>query len=215
MVNKLVLLVCIIMVLATILLVFNTITAPSYQTIDNATIDISKDPIQSERTEDIVPPITLGGYKHTFVPLAEYTISAMVVSTRRYRKGFMSKLSPYDYALIWGRVPDYLPYIEFDQIVRFCLFRAKKPEMVDLPYIATHMSNNHLIPSNDKVRKALAIARKDDLVIIDGYLVNVMSQDKNNNFGYWNSSISRKDTGNGACEIIYVKSLRINDRLYE
>jgi hypothetical protein len=203
------------MVFATILLVFNTVTAPSFQTIDNATIDISKDPIQSERTEDIVPPITLGGYKHTIVPLAEYTISAMVVSTRRYRRGYMSKLSPFDYALIWGRVPEYLPYIEFDQIVRFCLFRAKNPELVDLPYISTHMSNNHLIPASDNIRKALSKAREHDLVKLEGYLVNVMSQDKNNNFGYWNSSMSRKDHGNGACEIIYVKSLRINGRLYE
>lgn len=214
-VNKIVLIVCFILVCGTVILVFNTITAPSYQTIDNAKIDISSDPIQLDPTEDIVPPIVSGSYKHTIIPKASYTISAMVVSTRRYRRGYMSKLSPFDYALIWGRVPEYLPYIEFDQIVRFCLFRAKNPELVDLAYISTHMSNNHLIPASDNIGKALSKAREHDLVRLEGYLVNVISQDKNNNFGYWNSSMSRKDYGNGACEIIYVKSLRINDRLYE
>jgi hypothetical protein len=196
-------------------LVYQSFHQPVYTTEALPEIDISPDPVQIANPDTLIPPIYLAGYKYTILPQAGYNMSAMVVSTRRYRRGYMSKLSPYDYATIWGKMPEYLPYIKFDQIVRFCLFNTKHAELVDIPYVLTHMTNNHLIPATPNLRSALSKARKKDLVIIDGYLVNVVALDKKNNISNWNSSLSRQDTGNGACEIIYVTRLRLNDRVYE
>lgn len=127
----------------------------------------------------------------------------------------MSWLSPYDYAIIWGKAPEYLPYLKFDQIVRFCLFEYKNGAPIDIEYLSAHMSNNHLIPSTLNLRRAFSTAKKKDLVSIDGFLVYVSSTDKQNRSSTWNSSLSRDDKGNGACEIIYVTRLRINDKVYE
>ena len=126
----------------------------------------------------------------------------------------MSWLSPYDYAIIWGNAPSYLPYLKFDQIVRFCLFKLKSDSPVDATYLNSHMGNNHLIPATVNIRKALSKARKKDLVVIEGYLVSVLAKDRKNRIYTWKSSLSRDDKGNGACEIIYVTSLRIDERIY-
>ncbi len=216
MLNRIIVTLAIVMVVATAIYVFRTMNEPYYTIPDGEDkIDISLDPIQIAKPDTLIPILQIAGCRYTIHPEASYSMSAMVVSTRRYRKGFMSKLSPYDYATIWGRAPEYLPYLKFDQIVRFCLFNTKHPELVDIPYLSSHMTNNHLIPATDNIRKALSLADIHDLVKIEGYLVNVTGQDKKNNFSYWNTSLSREDRGNGACEIIYVCKLRINDQIYE
>ncbi|PKN71384.1 MAG: hypothetical protein CVU50_10245 [Candidatus Cloacimonetes bacterium HGW-Cloacimonetes-3] len=216
MLNRIIVTLAIAIVIATAVFVYNTMNEPVYTIPDEEDrIDISLDPIQIAKPDTIIPITNISGSRYTIHPEASYSMSAMIVSTRRYRKGFMSKLSPFDYATIWGRTPDYLPYLKFDQIVRFCLFKTKHPELVDIPYISSHMTNNHLIPATNNIRKALSIADAHDLVKIEGYLVNVIGQDKKNNFSYWNTSLTREDRGNGACEIIYVCKLRINDKIYE
>lgn len=216
MLNRIVVIIALLLVAATVVFVFKTLDEPSYTLAEESdSLDISGDPIQTAAPDTLIPIIKIDKARYTIHPEAAYSMSAQVVSTRRYRKGFMSKLSPYDYATIWGRSPEYLPYLKFDQIVRFCLFNTKHPDKVDVDYISSHMTNNHLIPSTPNIRKALSLAKINDKVRIDGYLVNVIGQDKNNNFSYWNSSLSREDRGNGACEIIYITSLRINERIYQ
>ncbi len=64
----------------------------------------------------------------------------------------------------------------------------------------------HLIPANDSVERIMAKIREGDIVEISGSLVNVKSISDG---WYWNSSQTREDTGSGACELIFVKSLNI------
>ncbi len=52
----------------------------------------------------------------------------------------------------------------------------------------------------------MAKIREGDIVEISGSLVNVKSISDG---WYWNSSQTREDTGSGACELIFVKSLNI------
>jgi hypothetical protein len=59
----------------------------------------------------------------------------------------------------------------------------------------------HLIPASDEVRQALARVKRHELVTISGYLVAVQHPD-----GWrWRSSVSRTDSGGGACELIWVE----------
>jgi hypothetical protein len=44
----------------------------------------------------------------------------------------------------------------------------------------------------------------NDLVELEGYLVYV----KGDNFT-WNSSLTRNDTGDGACEVLYVEKISV------
>jgi len=200
----------------TALLVYRSLNAPIGITVADAeVINISLEPRQTTDIDTLIPNITLSGSRFSITPKARYHISGMVVSTRHYLRGYMCHLSPYDYALIWGDVPNYLSYLKFDQIVRFCLFKYKPGLPISVEYIGDHLSNNHLIPSTGNIRKALGLAKKHDLVTLDGFLVKVFGRDKKGRTTTWNSSMNRTDDGNGACEIIYVTRLRINNVIYE
>ena len=61
----------------------------------------------------------------------------------------------------------------------------------------------HMIPASESVARALAAVRKDDRVRIDGWLVEAKATDG----WHWRSSLSREDTGAGACEVVYVCSI--------
>ncbi|HPF09008.1 MAG TPA: hypothetical protein PL020_04660 [Candidatus Cloacimonadota bacterium] len=193
---------------------YTIISSPQY-TISDKALAYNNDPIQKQISDASLINIELSDQSYSLKPLAEYNITAYLVSKRRYRRGFMSKLSPWDYALAWGEVPNHLEHIKFDQIVRFCLYQYKAGAPIDETYIAQHMANTHLIPATDNIRKALAKANKGDIVNLKGILVNVRASSSKGQSSSWNSSTSRDDLGNGACEILYVQSLQIADRMYK
>lgn len=177
-------------------------------------IQVRNEPIQNE-VKGIYLPVMGFGKKRVFLDAkASYSLSGVLVSKRKYHSGFMSDLSPYDYAVVWGDVPDMLKYLKFDQVVRFCLYEYKEGAPIDPNYVSTHMSNNHMIPSNKNIRRALGKARKGSEVKIDGYLVYVEAASMGGGTSKWLSSLNRFDTGNGACEIIYVTQLQIDNRIY-
>jgi hypothetical protein len=127
----------------------------------------------------------------------------------------MSRISPWDYSLAWGRMHAILPYLKFTNTHRFCFYKYKDSGHVNKEYVDTHMSNNHIIPANINIKRALRTAHKGDLVEMDGFLIDVKQRIQGGSTYFWKTSLSRSDTGNGACEVLYVKRLRINDRLYE
>jgi hypothetical protein len=63
----------------------------------------------------------------------------------------------------------------------------------------------HLIPSTSRVRDRLEDVRPGNVVRLRGYLVSVSGPN-----GYtWRSSLTRTDTGAGACELFYVESVEM------
>lgn len=206
----------ILIVAGTGVMLFRNINAPvGTETDTNQPIDISLEPFQEANPDTLIPKLEIGSSSFFIYPKARYRINGMLVSKKRYLKGFMSRLSPWDYALIWGTAPNYLPYLEFDQMVRYCLFSLKSTSQVDVQTISRQMGNNHLIPATKNLRKALGKAKKRDLICIEGFLVNVRGQDRCKRSSTWNTSLVRTDSGGGACEIIYVTRLRIGNVVYE
>ncbi|HTQ30490.1 MAG TPA: hypothetical protein VMI53_04715, partial [Opitutaceae bacterium] len=66
--------------------------------------------------------------------------------------------------------------------------------------IVRHSANTHCLPADDLVRDQLLAVRYHDLVTLEGYLVEVSRPD-----GYhWRSSLTRDDTGAGACEVMWI-----------
>lgn len=69
--------------------------------------------------------------------------------------------------------------------------------------IETHTANMHMIPANDEIARQLKSIRAGNMVHLKGFLVEVTGKD-----GFrWKSSLTRTDTGGGACELILVESL--------
>ncbi|MES2554473.1 MAG: hypothetical protein V4588_12525 [Pseudomonadota bacterium] len=147
---------------------------------------------------------THNGYQLT--PLADFAIEARVLSVKRYSLGREADLSPVDLALGWGPMSDQavLEKIDISQGNRFYFWHVDE-FFIPREEIETHSANMHMIPADREVEKSLNSIRQGQIVSLRGYLVEARASD-----GWmWRSSLSRTDTGNGACEVVLVKSISV------
>lgn len=146
----------------------------------------------------------------------QYKISAVILSKKRYATEWVSIISPLDLALGWGDVskPDNLEHIKVKQTMRWYRYKFDDECTITQNYISTHSSNHHIIPANDNIRKAILFARKNDKIVLEGYLVNISGKFKESTV-FWKSSLSRTDTGDGSCEIMYVTSVKLDTNIYK
>lgn len=136
--------------------------------------------------------------------LARFEVSARVLGAEHYRFDREAQLAPVDLALGWGRMSDtiVLQRISISQRGRFYYWST-----ADFPIprreIETFSANMHMIPADDRVEAALKSVRPGQIVAVRGYLVEARAPD-----GWrWRSSMTREDTGAGACELIWVESV--------
>ncbi|PAJ72926.1 hypothetical protein CJF42_18725 [Pseudoalteromonas sp. NBT06-2] len=157
--------------------------------------------------ESIDSPVSYSIDDYSITETAKFSIRAKVLSRKNYHIGREADLSPIDLALGWGNMSDevVLEKIKISQSRRFYRWHV---ESFPIPRreIETHSANMHIIPANDKVKSVIDRVRKGDIIEISGSLVNVMS---NTDDWHWSSSLTRNDTGKGACELIWVESLDI------
>ncbi|HEX5959682.1 MAG TPA: hypothetical protein VFY97_00365 [Rhodanobacteraceae bacterium] len=153
------------------------------------------------------PPIAFKGA--TLHPLAKFSLTARVLARDDYHFDAESDLSPTDLALGWGRMSDsaVLRRIDISQGGRYYRWQVR-----DYPIprreIETHSANMHLLPANALAARALQRVRVGDVVTLAGYLVEAGKP----NGWHWRSSMTRDDTGDGACEVVYVQELGIGPR---
>ena len=140
-------------------------------------------------------------------PLASFDITARVVSKERYWLGRESDLSPVDLVLAWGPMSDenVLKHFTFSQGSRSYFWNAKTLP-VPRGIVESHTANMHMIPAGDEIASGLTSLRPGHIVRLKGYLIEVRSPEG----WHWRSSLTRTDTGRGACEIVYVESLEAN-----
>jgi len=147
------------------------------------------------------------GYQMT--ALAEFDVEARVLSARRYRHDASAELSPIDLALGWGPMSDgeVLDEIDISQHGRFYHWSTRNPP-IPITEIGLHSANMHLIPADASVEAALEDVRRGHVVRFRGELVKVNHPD-----GFrWKSSLTRRDAGGGACEVVFVRELEVVDR---
>jgi hypothetical protein len=144
---------------------------------------------------------------HVISQFAEFNFTAKVLAKKNYTFGQEAELSPTDLALGWGQMSDeaILADIDISQSGRFYFWRVKQFP-IPRKTIETHSANMHFIPANDDVADVLKDVNPGDLVKVQGSLVNVSAIGEN---WTWNSSRTRNDTGNGACELILVERMSI------
>jgi hypothetical protein len=136
--------------------------------------------------------------------LERFDIAARVLGVARYRLDREAELSPVDLALGWGPMSDsdVLRHVQITQGNRFYYWRVQHFP-IPRKQIETHSANMHLIPADENVGAALSAVRRGQVVHIEGYLVEVRAAD-----GWrWRSSLTREDTGAGACEVVWVEKL--------
>lgn len=189
---------------------------PQKSSIDLDEINTSKDPVQEAVTSD--EPILIetkeGRYKLT--PKADYQLAGVVVSKETYSYGWEAEIAPVDLAIVWGKLaePEHGKYVSFSQRNRWYFYEYKPESPLDNSYIISHSSNNHIIPATGNIALALKKIGERDKVILEGFLVNVKGTYKGGRV-YWNTSLTRQDTGDGSCELFYVTKAKINTDIFE
>ncbi len=210
-------------------------SSPSVSSYSNTQIETANNPIQINLNGKDY--IKVNGEVGIYVLKlqAEYSISGLVVAKNSnfWLRGLMRNkfddVCLLDLGIVWGdlAVDKRLLYknIKFKSVktlgeMRQLQPKCKKHYCKDFPwsmnYFNTHLSHTHLIPANSNVMSALLTIKENDIVKLDGYLVDIYT-DKSEVIA--KTSLSRTDTnptsrGYGACEDMYVTKVQIGYKIY-
>jgi len=150
------------------------------------------------------------GSEYKVEPLKNYELYGLVVSQNDLSslldvvqgEGFVDSR---DVAVIWGenlRSNDFRK-VKYNNTSTRVHWQHRRGVTFDPECI----SNNHLITDNKRIRDLISKVHIGDQIYIKGWLVNYQNV---NVSGYWRkSSLSRSDLGDGACEVVFVKELKI------
>ncbi len=105
-------------------------------------------------------------------------------------------------------------YSTYSQSDRWYFFEYRHETPFTTSYIINHSSNNHIIPATENIRKAVKTVKAGQKIILDGFLINLKGTYRGQNV-WWNTSLSRSDTGDNSCELFYVSKVRIGNEVYE
>jgi len=179
-------------------------------------MDTSQDPIQMPFKADEPMTVKVKNGYFMITPVAEYKISGVVVGKATYSSDWAGEISPVDLAIVWGKLadPGANRYITYTQGYRWYFYQCKSEGPFDHSYVISHSSNNHIIPANENIRRAVKTVKKKHQVVLEGFLVNLKGTYKEQPVT-WNTSLSRTDIGNGSCELFYVSKVRIGTKVYE
>ncbi len=146
------------------------------------------------------------GVSGTVTPRARYSHKAWVVAVDAPDDAF-KELMPIDLSLAWGPVADraVLTTMRFHLKRRYISVRWSGALKMDERAVMQHISNHHFVPASASALKDLMIARPGDLVAFEGYLVDVTTASGKTS----RPSLSRRDTGNGACEIVWIDAVTV------
>lgn len=177
-------------------------------------INSSADPVQ--KSADIFSTSfgTASGADVSLFSDTSYSVSAKVESITAYDDS-MGETVPYDLLLSWGTLArdDIGSQLKWEQADRHGTVSGSLSEVgqgIDADYVISHVSNSHVIAANQSIAGALDTIKAGDVVRIDGRLVDIRMVEGNQVYTV-TSSKSRTDQGDGACEIIYVERIKIND----
>ena len=189
---------------------------PQKSGFDSDEIDTSRDPLQRSVTSNEPILIETKRGRYTLTPVAEYQLAGKVVSKEAYSHGWEAEISPLDLAMVWGKLAEseYEKYVSFSQGNRWYFYQYQPDSPINHSYILSHSSNNHIIPATENLLLALKAVGKKEKIILEGFLVNVKGTYQGGTV-FWNTSTTRKDTGNGSCELIYVTKIKIGSDVYE
>ncbi len=140
-------------------------------------------------------------------PRAQYDITARVLSREDYSFDALADLVPEDLALGWGAMSDnrILRFFDIKQSARFYSWRPLTALPIPREQVISHSANTHVIPLDSLVRSQLDRVRVGQVVHLTGLLVDGVRADG----VYVHTSLTRDDSGAGACEVILVERVEI------
>lgn len=156
------------------------------------------------------------GRKYLITPLAEYSIQGLVVSHNNIHSiadmyHDRTSVDIKDLCILWGSnvASDVYLHGRYWNGSFHCAYEFSDGEQYS-KFRHDQLSNNHILARNLRVRRQIQSIRIGDQVSLSGKLIKY-SEIPGNGFERI-SSLIRTDTGNGACEVFMVDSVKIFKR---
>jgi hypothetical protein len=143
-----------------------------------------------------------------YVQRAEYEAVVLVVSRNRHRFGAESVHLPLDLVFAWGNAadPTVLSQLKIHQTGRFFFWKTvSRNYPIPRREIISSLANVHIAPGSLSSRDLLFDVREGDLLYVRGALIDLVFEDGR----VINTSLTRGDSGAGACEVLYVEDVRV------
>lgn len=172
--------------------------------------ELSGEPAQNPVERE---PFTVeqGGVRYQIEPLYRYRLQGLVVSRRTHDGNRMlhgrwqDHLNVADVCVVWGQSARAdLARFDFWSGQFTCFFQTRD-DAAWRSFRPEQLSNNHLLSADGTLRDQIARVRVGDQIRVDGLLASYR-----NDTGFKRgTSVVRTDTGNGACETIYVTGFEV------
>ena len=143
-------------------------------------------------------------YGYQITPLEKFNFEARVLRTEHYSMDRESQLAPVDLALGWGPMAttSVVDKVTIKQSNRFYYWHVNEFP-IPRREIELNSANMHMVPANAEVERTLRSIHSGQRVTFSGYLIEARATD-----GWrWKSSLTRDDTGAGACELVWVEKI--------
>ena len=199
-----------------ILLAFLVLLISFWQRNDlprNLTIvpDVKNEPKQLQTSKKAFDA-TFNDVRYRIEPEYSYELSGVVVSYRHHEgKSRMHRrsndhLNMLDVCVVWGDNAGHPALQKFDfwNGIFSCVFKTSSNEAW-AAFNQEQLSNNHLISDDPDIRNRVRNIAIGDQIRVRGHLASYASP----NGGKRGTSTTRTDTGDGACETIYVDDFEI------
>jgi hypothetical protein len=176
--------------------------------------ELGNEPLQ-EATQAAPFQTTVGGITYTIKPMADYEIWGLVVSEHDseswwdwIHKAWNDELNVVDLCVVFAENAKSGGYVGLDyssgQFV--CYVQTSSSEKWQR-FSMRALSNNHLLADRPSIISTLRGVQVGDQVHIRGVLAEYAH---NHGFAFKRgTSLTRDDTGNGACETIYVQEVEL------
>ena len=171
-----------------------------------------RQPLQADATGKTF--IRVGGTDVEIRHQATYSIQGRVVSLNNFL-GYSvdNRFAPKDVALAWDFLADTSvdEKVNWGSMARYYYFSVRDGQWLRSvggeAAVINNSSNNHLIASNNRIKRLIRGINIGDYVQLDGYLVDA-SWKIRGGYDFRRTSLVRTDTGPGACEIIFVTDVK-------
>lgn len=155
--------------------------------------------------------VEYSGVRYSVEPQFEYDLDGMVVSYRQHDgESLMHRLSNdhlnmADLCVVWGgtAASPHLGEISFWNGIFTCNFETRSREAWDSVRL-NEIANNHLLSADDAIRREVGRVKIGDQIHVRGWLASYGSGGHRRG-----TSVTRDDTGDGACETIFVQDFEI------
>lgn len=156
-----------------------------------------------------IPACCRGPYCWKFEPLFDYEISGVVFGVSHKFSSTLSDVMAADIGMVWGgnAAKDNFRDVQFRTMLNYSEVYWREGVNFDL----TEFGNTHVLTCDKDAFAALRTIRTGDQARLRGWLVKAEIAEKPDETDAskimrMRSSVTRKDKGEGACEVLYVRS---------